>query len=74
MGILMCTYKLTSQQAFDVLRRHSQETNRKLRDIAGEVSRIGSLGSAAPQHTGGDQRGAAEADPASRELVCTTGL
>jgi hypothetical protein len=34
MGILMSSYKLTSQQAFDVLKRHSQDTNRKLHDIA----------------------------------------
>jgi len=36
-GILMERYKLTADQAFAVLRRFSQEHNRKLRDVAHQV-------------------------------------
>ncbi len=42
-GILMERYKLTADQAFGVLARASQEVNRKLVDIAREVTEIGSL-------------------------------
>ncbi len=34
MGILMERYNLTSNQAFEVLRRYSQDTNTKLREVA----------------------------------------
>ncbi len=37
-GILMERYQLTADQAFGVLRRVSQETNRKLADIAAELT------------------------------------
>jgi len=36
-GILMERYRLTADQAFAVLRRYSQEHNRKLRDVADQV-------------------------------------
>ncbi|HZX07601.1 GAF and ANTAR domain-containing protein [Kribbella sp.] len=37
MGILMERYKLTGDQAFQVLRRYSQDTNTKLRDVAQQL-------------------------------------
>jgi ANTAR domain len=43
LGILMYSRKLTSQQAFDLMRTTSQHTNRKMRDIAAEISRTGTL-------------------------------
>ncbi|MGW7682891.1 ANTAR domain-containing protein [Kribbella sp. NPDC054772] len=36
-GILMERYELTADQAFSVLRRYSQDQNRKLRDVAAEL-------------------------------------
>ena len=38
-GILMARQNCTSDEAFDILRRASQRTNRKLRDIAAELVR-----------------------------------
>ncbi|SFO04162.1 GAF domain-containing protein [Geodermatophilus obscurus] len=46
-GILMERYKLTADQAFGVLARVSQETNRKLADIAVELSETGAVPGAA---------------------------
>lgn len=46
-GILMASGKLTEQHAFDQLRRASSDLNRKLADIAADVTRTGQL----PQHT-----------------------
>ncbi|MFE5220447.1 MULTISPECIES: GAF and ANTAR domain-containing protein [unclassified Streptomyces] len=43
MGILMGSRHLTETQAFDVLRRYSQEKNIKLRDVARRVCEQGSL-------------------------------
>jgi hypothetical protein len=43
MGILMASGKLTEQHAFDQLRRASSHLNRKLADIAADVSRTGEL-------------------------------
>lgn len=43
MGILMQRNQFTRQQAFDVLRVASQNSNRKLADIASEVADTGSL-------------------------------
>ncbi|MFG3017366.1 GAF and ANTAR domain-containing protein [Streptomyces sp. NPDC048254] len=43
MGILMGGHRLTEDQAFDVLRRYSQENNIKLRDVARRVCEQGSL-------------------------------
>ncbi|MFC9690901.1 ANTAR domain-containing protein [Kribbella sp. NPDC056951] len=37
MGILMERYDLDADRAFEVLRRYSQDTNRKLRDVAQEL-------------------------------------
>jgi hypothetical protein len=42
-GVLMATHKLTSEQAFGLLRTVSQNSNRKLRDIADEVIHTGVL-------------------------------
>jgi hypothetical protein len=47
-GILMERYKLTADQAFGVLTRVSQETNRKIVDIAEELVHSGSLPSTHP--------------------------
>ncbi|MFF4014945.1 GAF and ANTAR domain-containing protein [Streptomyces sp. NPDC001843] len=43
MGILMGSHRLTEDQAFDVLRRYSQENNVKLRDVARRVCEKGAL-------------------------------
>ncbi len=42
-GILMERYKLTGDQAFQVLARVSQQTNRRLVDIADELTQTGSV-------------------------------
>jgi len=42
-GILMSTYKLDEQAAFDMLRQVSQHTNRKVRDVAEHVTVTGAL-------------------------------
>jgi transcriptional regulator with GAF, ATPase, and Fis domain len=44
MGILMGSHHLTEEQAFDVLRRYSQENNVKLREVARLVCEKGRLG------------------------------
>ncbi|WP_392544019.1 ANTAR domain-containing protein [Oryzobacter telluris] len=41
LGVLMASHSLTREQAFQVLRTASQNTNRKLRDIATEVGDTG---------------------------------
>ncbi len=43
MGILMGSHRLTEDQAFDVLRRFSQEHNIKLREVARKVCEHGRL-------------------------------
>lgn len=43
MGILMQQHRLTREQAFDVLRAASQDSNRKLADVAMEVADTGVL-------------------------------
>lgn len=43
MGILMGSHRLTEEQAFDVLRRFSQEKNIKLREVARRVCEEGRL-------------------------------
>ena len=43
MGIVMSSRLCTADQAFDALRRVSQETNRKLRDVALDVTETGAL-------------------------------
>lgn len=42
-GILIATHKITSDEAFDLLRRDSQNLNLKLRDIADHVIQTGQL-------------------------------
>ncbi|MDT0276117.1 GAF and ANTAR domain-containing protein [Blastococcus goldschmidtiae] len=42
-GILMERYKLTADQAFGVLSRASQEVNRKLADVARELTETGAM-------------------------------
>jgi AmiR/NasT family two-component response regulator len=42
-GIVMTQYELDPQRAFQVLVRTSQQSNRKLNDVAAEVVRTGSL-------------------------------
>lgn len=43
-GVLMVRHSVTQDQAFDLLRLVSQDTNRKLVDIASEVALTGELG------------------------------
>ncbi|MET9831577.1 GAF and ANTAR domain-containing protein [Streptomyces sp. NPDC006385] len=43
MGILMGSHRLTEEQAFDVLRRYSQENNIKLREVARQVCERGGV-------------------------------
>jgi GAF domain-containing protein len=45
-GILMAHERCTSDEAFDVLRRASQRTNRKLRDVARDVVEANARGQA----------------------------
>lgn len=47
MGILMTTHKVTDEQAFDLLRIASQNSNRKLADVADDVVETGWLDVAA---------------------------
>jgi AmiR/NasT family two-component response regulator len=42
-GVLMAREKVTSERAFDLLRQRSNNTNRKLRDVAEEVALTGQL-------------------------------
>jgi signal transduction histidine kinase/DNA-binding response OmpR family regulator len=42
-GIVMARYELDAERAFQVLKRTSQQSNRKLHDIAAEVVRTGAL-------------------------------
>jgi GAF domain-containing protein len=42
-GILMSAYKINEEQAFNLLRLASQHSNRKLRDIAADVTHTGTL-------------------------------
>jgi AmiR/NasT family two-component response regulator len=42
-GILMSSRLLTADQAFEELRRTSQQLNRKVRDVALEVNETGAL-------------------------------
>ena len=46
-GVLMAREKITSERAFDLLRRQSTNTNRKLREIAEDVTLTGQLPRAA---------------------------
>ncbi len=42
-GILMAAHRITEDAAFQLLRRSSQHLNRKLRDIAEQVTETGEL-------------------------------
>jgi GAF domain-containing protein len=42
-GMLMCKYGVTAERAFEVLRRYSNESNQKLRDVAEAVVEAGAL-------------------------------
>ena len=42
-GVLMTTYRLSAQQGFQLLVKASQDHNRKLRDLAGQVVSAGKL-------------------------------
>jgi transcriptional regulator with GAF, ATPase, and Fis domain len=44
MGLLMSSHHLSEDEAFDVLRRYSQENNIKLREVAQRAVRRGGLG------------------------------
>ncbi|MFI5845006.1 GAF and ANTAR domain-containing protein [Catenuloplanes sp. NPDC051500] len=48
-GILMNRYKITAEQAFDLLIAASQTTNRKLRDVAVALTETGELTTAEPR-------------------------
>ncbi|CAN5414893.1 hypothetical protein BH10ACT8_BH10ACT8_21410 [soil metagenome] len=52
-GVLMKTYRITDDQAFGLLRTASQNTHRKLHEVAAEVALSGELapGSRGPQDT-----------------------
>lgn len=43
MGIIMASYKVTREQAFDLLRLASQKSHRKVAEIAAEVAETGAL-------------------------------
>jgi AmiR/NasT family two-component response regulator len=47
-GILMAMHKLPSDRAFALLREASNNTNRRLRDVADQVVLTGSLGYQTP--------------------------
>ena len=42
-GVLMHQHRITREQAFDLLRVASQDTNRKLADVAADVADTGVL-------------------------------
>lgn len=42
-GVLMAQHRVTREQAFDLLRLASQDTNRKLAEVATEVADTGAL-------------------------------
>jgi GAF domain-containing protein len=52
-GVLMERYKLTPDQAFQLLAQASMNANRKVRDIADELVRTGELLGAPPRRHGG---------------------
>jgi hypothetical protein len=48
LGIIMAAYKVTEEQAFATLRIASQQTNRKLRDLADDVLLTGATPATSP--------------------------
>ena len=65
-GVLMATHKLTSEQAFDLLRIASQNTNRKLADVALDVVETGTLEVQPARASGGTDRDPSLRPAASR--------
>jgi hypothetical protein len=63
-GVLMSTHQLTRDQAFDLLRIASQNTNRKLSEVAIEVGDTGTLDVDAATKPEPEHGGLAGADPA----------
>ncbi|MCU1537879.1 MAG: hypothetical protein JWP82_2230 [Humibacillus sp.] len=59
MGVIMSRHNVTRDQAFDLLRMASQNSNRKLRDVADEVTDTGEL----PLDVSGDSPRGDEDDP-----------
>jgi hypothetical protein len=59
MGVLMSRHHVTSDQAFDLLRMASQNSNRKLRDVAVDVTETGELPlpGSSPARSRSDRRG-----------------
>jgi len=49
-GMLMQKYGLTADKAFNVLRRYSQQQNRKLAAVAEQLTTTGTLPDWAPEH------------------------
>ena len=66
-GILMAQERLTNEQAFERLRRASQDSHRKLRDIAADVVDSGSLPE--PSARARDPRGPVPRPPVPRPPV-----
>jgi len=62
MGVLMATHKVTDGQAFDLLRIASQNSNRKLAEIAHDVVETGCL-DVAPHVSQGPCRGSSPSAP-----------
>lgn len=58
MGVLMSSHGVTRDQAFDLLRMASQNSNRKLREVADEVAETGEL----PLDVRGDTPAGSEAE------------
>jgi len=56
-GILMERHKLTADQAFTILTRASQDLNRKLTDVALEVTEVGAVPSSRRLQNGADAPG-----------------
>jgi AmiR/NasT family two-component response regulator len=52
-GVLMERYKITPDQAFQLLAQASMNANRKVRDIAEELVHTGELSGAPPRRNGG---------------------
>ena len=48
-GVLMTVRRVTEDEVFDVLRVASQNTNRKLRDVAEDVLYAGDIGDLTPE-------------------------
>ena len=56
-GIVMARHRVSSDEAFALLRKASMDLNRKVHDIASEVELIGDLPRQGPVAAGGDGSG-----------------